>query len=44
MFDRIYFLLRISTTLKEMMEDDDATGHFSIAYRVTETFFLFPSS
>ena len=33
MIDRIYFLLRISTTFKEMMEDDDAPGHFSIAYR-----------
>ena len=33
MIDRIYFLLRISTTFKETMEDDDAPGHFSIAYR-----------
>jgi hypothetical protein len=33
MIDRIYFLLRVLTTFKEMMEDDDAPGHFSIAYR-----------
>ena len=33
MIDRIYFLLRVLTTFKEMMEDDDDPGHYSIAYR-----------